>query len=236
MAHEPIVLDARRASPGLHLELIELTRTIVPSVPKYRLETAGLPTAVVFGVWAKDFGHSFHELASGFQVDDSGNLVSREPAGGEPSRRLDQMAFDPGPYPRGAVWEVAIVSADRALKAFAKVIPYPIVASDGTCKVSLELVSHRGERFLASGSGFAPGEDVLTESRYFGRVIQKRRRISTEGLLPLDVISHGATGTDRSARYAVKGRSCDVAVEYEWGEPALSRTLTPVKQSTTKVE
>jgi hypothetical protein len=237
-AHEPVLLDARYATPGLHLELTELPSTTTPAstTARYRLRASGLPRGVVFGVWAKDFGHSFHEVAVGFRIDASGALVSSELDGagwlwrwwhwivsGQP-RRLDEMAFEPGPsYPRGAVWEVALASVDLTLTAFAKVIPRPITARDGPCTVSLELVSRRGDRFVTSGAGFAPGDDVITESRYAGRVIQKQWRISPEGLLPPDVISHGASGTGRSASYAVKGRSCSVAVEYEWGDPALSR-------------
>jgi len=220
-AHEPIILDARRATEGLRLELTDAPPTKGEAVVGYRLHAVGLPRGVVFGVWVKDFGHSFHELASGFQVDESGDLVSRAPA--TSGRRLDEMTFEPGPFPRGAIWEVAIVSTDQTLKAFAKAIPQPIAARDGPCTVSLELVSHRGERFIASGTGFGPGEEVITESSSSGRVVQKRRRITPEGLLPPEVISHGATSADRSASYAVKSRSCSVAVEYEWGEPALSR-------------
>jgi hypothetical protein len=133
------------------------------------------------------------------------------------------MVLEPGPYPPGAVWEVALASVDLTLTAFATVIPRPITARDGPCTVSLELVSRRGDRFVATGAGFAPDEDVVTALWYAGRMIQRRRRVSAEGQLPPDVISHGAGGTDRSARYAVKGHSCDVAVEYEWGEAALSQ-------------
>jgi hypothetical protein len=118
---------------------------------------------------------------------------------------------------------VALASVDRTLTAFAKVIPHPIIARDGVCTVSLELASRRGDRFVASGTGFEPGDEVITESRYSGRIIQKRWRISLEGLLPSDVILHAASDADHSARYAVKGRSCNVAVEYDWGKPALSR-------------
>ena len=133
------------------------------------------------------------------------------------------MVFEPGPSPQGAVWEVALVSADRTVSAFARVIPRPITARDGPCTVMLELVSRRGDRFLASGAGFAPGDDVTIESGHSGRVMQKRQRVSADGRLPPDVIAHAATGTDRTARYTVKGRSCEVAVEYTWGEATLSR-------------
>src|SRR5262245_25169495 len=79
-AHEPILLDARRATPGLHLELTELPSNIIPAstTVKYRLRASGLPRGVVFGVWAKDFGHSFHEVAGGFRMDEFGNMVSSE--------------------------------------------------------------------------------------------------------------------------------------------------------------
>jgi hypothetical protein len=223
-AHDPFVLDARRAAPGgIQLELTEWPSAKVSNAMSYRLRAVGLPRQIIFALFTKDFSHSFHELASGFQLDGSGNIVSIESREGDQSRRLDEMLLKPGPYPRGAVWEVGLVSADRAFRAFAKVIPHPINAREGTCTISIELISQRGDRFIASGSGFIPEDDVMTESRYSGRVIQKRKRISPDGLLPPDVISHGARGADRSARYSIKGRSCDVAVDYDWGEPALVR-------------
>lgn len=235
-AHEPVLLDARRATPGLRLELMELpaATTVASATPRYRLQASGLPRGVVFGVWAKDFGHSFHEVATGFRMDESGVMVSSQLDGvgwlwrwwrwiiSSRPQRLDEIALKPGLYyPRGAAWEVALASVDLTFTAFAQVIPRPITARDGSCTVSLELVSRRGDRFVAAGAGFTPAEDVVTELWYAGRIIKKSRRVSAEGQLPPDVISHGASGTDRSAHYVVKGRSCNVTVEYEWGEPAL---------------
>jgi hypothetical protein len=224
-AHDPFVLDARRAAPGgIRLELIELPQSAASTTIQYRLQAFEVPQGVSFGVFTKDIAHSFHEVATGFQVDEYGNMMSSEPSDIGRPQRLDEMVLTPGPYPLGAAWEVALVSSDRAFRAFAKVIPHPITARDGSCAISLELVSHRGDRFTVFGTGFAPGDDVITELRYAGRVIQKQQQISPEGLLPPDVISHGGSGADRSARYGVKGHSCDVAVEYEWGEPALNRS------------
>jgi len=76
---------------------------------------------------------------------------------------------------------------------------------------------------MISGSGFAPGDDVIAELRHSGRLVQKRRKVSPDGSLPPDVVSHAGSVADRSARYEIKGRSCHVAVEYVWGEPALRR-------------
>lgn len=225
-AHEPVLLDPHRATPGLHLELTELPAPPSPAsaTARYRLRASGLPHGVVFGVWTKHFGHSFHEVATGFRMDESGGMVSNELDGTGQPRRLDEMILDPGPsYPRGAVWDVALASVDLTLTAFATVIPYPITVREGPCTVSLELVSRRGDRFVATRAGFAPDEDVVTELSYAGRMIQKRWRASAEGRLPPEVISHGASSTEHRARYAVKSRSCDVAIEYDLGELALSQ-------------
>jgi hypothetical protein len=150
-------------------------------------------------------------------------VVSNKPSVAGRQRKPTQIILLPGGYARGAAWQVALVSVDRTLKAFAGVIPHPIIGRDGSCTVQLELVSYRGDHFVATGSGFASGDEVITESRYSGRVVEKRQRISSEGLLPLDVISHEAIDPDRGARYTVKGRSCAVVVKYNWGKFALVR-------------
>ena len=216
--HPGAKIDARYATPGLRLEVNELDSSTVHT-KRYRLHANGFPEGIVFGVFTRHFEHSFEEAASGFKVDRAaGDLVSNETG---QLQRLGEMVFEPGPYPRGAMWEVALVSEDRRLSAFAKVVPNPITARDGDCVLTLELVSKRGLRFLASGAGFAPGDEVTTESTYAGRTVQQRRRVSSDGRLTPEVISHASTEADRSARYAVRSRTCVVAVNYEWGAAAL---------------
>jgi hypothetical protein len=221
-AHDVYLLDARRATPGPRLELVELPAASGSSEKRYRLQVGpGLPQGAAFGVFTKPFDHGYHEIESGFQLDDSGALVA--PGAGGSKRRLDDLVLTPGPYPLGAAWEVALVSSDRAIRLFARVVPHPLVATQGGCKLSLELASHLGDRFLASGSGFPPGEEVQTEQSYSGRQIRKPLRASAEGTLASDPITHRPVGVDRGARYTVKARTCEVSISYDWGEPALIR-------------
>jgi len=222
-AHDDPTLDPRNGTPGLRLEMTEVPRTSASATSRYRLHAVGFPRDAVVSVWAQDFGHPFRRVGSGFQVDESGNLASSKPTETGRPHHPNEITFGPGRYPRGAAWRVALVSDDHAIRAFAAVIPDPITARDGRCTVSLEIVSFQGDHFVATGAGFAPGDEIITESRYSGRVIQKRQRASAQGLLPLDVISHETIDADRSARYAVKGRACDLAVEYNWGTSALVR-------------
>jgi hypothetical protein len=213
--HGGVLIDARRATPGIQLTLVEGSRGT------YRLAAAGVPRGVLFGVWTKDFGQPFEQVASGFRVNESGVLEAVNDSGRP--RRIEEIVLDPGLFPRGAVWEVALVSADQAIMAFAKAVPRPIAARQGACGLSLELVSRRGDRFLAAGQGFAPGEPVVVELRQERGTTEKHVRALADGRLPPDVITHGTAATDPHARYSVKGRACEVTVDYAWGEPALAR-------------
>src|SRR5712675_3540119 len=94
-AHDAFILDARRATSGPRLELIELPAAELTEGKRYRLHVEpGLPRGVIFGVFTKPFDHGFHEAEPGFQLDESGDLVSGD---ARSRRRLDNMTFGPGP-------------------------------------------------------------------------------------------------------------------------------------------
>jgi hypothetical protein len=173
-----------------------------------------------FEVWARDWRSAYSiEISSGVRIDDAGRLVST--GQGDRPQPKGVITLTPGAYPRGAPWEVVLASADRKITAFAQVVPRPIRAVSGACVVSLQIASPRADRFLAFATGFPPGDDVVIESRSSGRVTTKRLRASAAGELAPDLITHVASGTERGARYSAKGRSCEVALDYSWGEPAL---------------
>jgi hypothetical protein len=219
--HGAMLIDARRATPGVHVELVEMQPQGPRRSPLYHLRASGVPRDVVFSVWTKEFGGAFQEVLRRFRLDETGMLVGFDQSG--QSQRLDRVALVPESYPRGAAWEVGLVSDDGTIMAFAKVIPKPITARSGACTLSLELVSRRGDRFLASGSGFAPGEVVAVEWRESERTVKRLERVGGDGQLPPDVLSHRASEVDHQARYSVTGRDCALALDYEWGDAALMR-------------
>ena len=70
--HSFAVLDPRRASPGLSLQLAEVPSGGNGNGVRYALRAAGFPQSVTFGVWTRDFGRDFQELMSGIQFDAKG--------------------------------------------------------------------------------------------------------------------------------------------------------------------
>src|SRR5262245_11263889 len=217
--HPGAEIDPRFATPGLWLELAELPAVNAQSTKRYRLRAGGFPDGTLVDVYTKHFDRSFTKIAEGFTLDRSaGDLVTNERGR---LQRLGDIVLEPGPYLRGARWEVAVVSADRKLFAFAKVVPIPIRARDGSCVLSMELVSKRGLRFLVSAEGFPPGDEVVSELTYGGRSIHQRRRAAGDGHITPYVVSHGSAEADRIAHYGIRAKGCAVAVDYEWGDAAL---------------
>jgi len=219
-AHDDEVLDPHNATEGVRLELSEVPRTAISAASTYRLRVTGVSRDTVFNLWTQDFGALFHMVGSGLRLDESGYVVSSRVKPGQPP---PSITIGPGPYPQGAAWSVALVSVDRGIRAFGAVIPRPIISRSGICTVQLELVSYRGDRFVATGAGFPPGAEVTIESVYAGRIIEKRQTISSEGRLPLEIISHATIGTEHRATYRVRGQLCEVAIDYAWGARALAR-------------
>lgn len=219
--HGSASLDPSRATPGIRLELVELPSIVSSGAKKYRLRVEGLPRDVTYDIWTRDFGQQFKQVLSGFRLNRAGDLMSTDDSG--QTQRFGEITFDPGPYSNGAVWMAAIASDDHKLSAFAKVIPYPITARDGACSLSMELISLHGNRFLATGAGFPPSTEVNIEQRFAGQVTNRKLRVSAQGRLPPDVVSHGGVGTDLTAHYTAKSPSCGPVVRYEWGVAALKR-------------
>ena len=207
--------ERRRASSSSSSNTAGLSRRCRPlQAPRGRV-----PRDVTLGIWTKDFGVPFQQVLNGFRADERGVLKSID---GRPGS-LDEVVLEPGPYVPGAAWEVSLATDDGTVSAFARVFPRPLRARSGSCAISLELISRRGDRFMASATGFAPGEEVSIETQDASGIAHRRLRAGTDGGLPPDVVFHPLANNGHRARYEARGRACAVTISYEWGQAALLR-------------
>jgi hypothetical protein len=86
-------------------------------------------------------------------------------------------------YSKGQPFDVALVSTDETIKAYAKVIPFPIEAEEGRCRLWVELASPKADGFLIQGEGFEPDEEVTTTSRSNGEVLEGTHKVPPDGKL-----------------------------------------------------
>ncbi len=207
----------RYATPGVELTLQEVKRQRVSGKMRvdYTLLVSGFPEGKSFTLWAKPFGSSpillkqFGEL----YVDPSGKFVAEK----KTLRGIHLSALD---YSKGEPYEVALISTDQTIKAFAKVIPIPVATKEGRCRLWMELVSANGTAFAINGEGFEPDEGVTTTSRSDGEVMESKHKASPEGKLFAIVFPAVIGKPAGSASYTVVSRFCSLTVEYEWGARA----------------
>src|SRR5262245_51701821 len=79
--HGAVLIDGRRATPGVRLELVEVPAVASRGPLRYELHASGVPANVVFSIWTKEFGGAFQETLRRFRLDGTGTLVGLDQAG-----------------------------------------------------------------------------------------------------------------------------------------------------------
>ncbi len=226
----------RYATPGVVLTLREIFNSRGSRVAGYKLEASGFPIDKIYNLWMHSLGKVMDgDDASLYRIEDApappyeyhinawGKLI---PAN-EFTILLDVYKF--AKFTDGEWFGIALISTDRSVKGYAEVIPRPIEATKGTCRIWLKRVTLHS--YLVSGEGFEPGEEVTAISRFRpsllsrSKTIESKHTVLSDGHLPTIVIRLTAEGKRYGkASYTVIGKSCNLTVRYR-KEPAGQRAF-----------
>ncbi len=204
---------SRYATPGVHLTLLEVKRTVLDSETEvtYKVQASGFPKGKTYTLWQTFTEGATKPLLSGFYVDDSGQLIS------EQKLPLEQVPLRLRNFVDGERLEYGLISTDQTVRAFAKAVPFPIEARDGRCLLWLELISPEGNTFYVSGEGFQPGEWVTGVSRSEGEIRERKVKVSSDGTLPSWYLQPAVVGKVTGvASLTVTAKACNLAVQYRW--------------------
>lgn len=188
-----------------------------------RWAASGFPKGKTYELWNRWLAGLTAPIITDLRVGETGDLEIPDPKQPERAFRLGDVAFNLGKFANGEPISYAIVSTDRSVKAFAEFVPFPIEARQGTCRLSLKLISPDGTAFSVRGDGFEPNEKVTTVSRSDGEMVPGTLRTLSDGSLPYVALLPAAVSRRYKASYTVASKSCTVTVDYEWGPPALKK-------------
>lgn len=177
----------------------------------YELRGSGFPQDKKYELW---LGISFQKPVHTkfvFHVNSMGEIVNEA---GRISR------FSVGNYHKGEPCSVGLISTDGSIKAFAKVYPFPLQASDGPCHLTLEMLTSDGKTFGVIGRGFPPNRVVESVSQSGSEVIRGQQQVNKNGDFGAVVLPANVSG-DTRASYGINSSACKVKVDYEWGGAAL---------------
>ena len=141
------------ARGGVTVGLVEVKReaTAAGTDITFRLQGRGVPPGGRMALWHRSRGASPVRVP-GVYVTDDGRLLSSQ-TGEEAELHATGLA-------RGEAYDLGVSDQDGLLRAFVKVIPFPLEFRLGSRRVWAELASVRGEAWIMGGEGFKSLEEV----------------------------------------------------------------------------
>ncbi len=135
----------------------------------------------------------------------------------------DPISIGLSSYSKGEALSIALMTADRSVIAYGKVILFPIEASEGSARVWVELLSTSGDMFGVYGAGFEANEEIAVTSNSEGEVIRISVKCDSQGRFTIVVLPAVVGKASGQASYTVTAKVGTLAVSFDWGPPALRR-------------
>ena len=206
------------STKGMLLTLTEVSREKDQNgvaVITYAVSTAGVPQDQTYTLLGKNFSEESPVQLGEFRIDDSGKLLDTKNG-----QLFDHFTADQ--YAMGQALNMAVMNPDKSIRVYARVIPFPIEATDGKgCYLSVELLSRDGLSFMISGQGFQPNEEIVDKNRSENESMGTTITADSNGtfsIVELPAVTGKQSGT---AHHDLIGKQCNLMVQYEWGAAAL---------------
>ncbi len=205
------------ATPGAVFLLEEIKREKLQNKTGvvYTIYFSGLPEDKVYLIWNKIWNGALDLMVPEIKIDKSGQLTMLD------GKIVGNIVLTD--YVRGEAGEFGIISTDQTVRAFTRVIPFPIESrsNNGSCRLSVEMITPRATSFGITGEGFEPNEMITTRSQSNNEILDAKHQASKDGkfiVILFPAVIGQKSGTER---YTAVGRSCEVTVQFEWGPSAL---------------
>ena len=219
------------STPGTSLALTEAMRQRVQRdvIVGYYVTAKGVPEGKIYGVWHAPVNGDPFLLMTGFTPDSGGTVVCGDSTSVAPAARqgarlgwckrpLADVGFTVGQFVRGEPYRLALISTDDSVRVYGEIIPHPLEATNGACRITAEMGA--SGVYVLRGSGFRPGEPVESRSRSGGTQETTLAADSAGNVGIVAVVAvPGKKGGDASQEF--RGAACRVKLEYGWGDRAL---------------
>jgi len=209
-------LGPTASSPNASLTIQEFSRsgrTIKFRLSTDRVEKDGIYSIVAWPVTQKQP----IEVQKGVTLDASGLAIcAGTPTtcrGDKPNDPID-LVFQPAP---GEPVRLGLVSANGAIKVFAKIVPVPLRGEDQGCAVEGVFLTPGSELVLIEGSGFAPSSDVTMDSESEGERHSQKSKVDTDGRYSTAILPYKQGVAAGTLKVSLKSAKCSPSVGIPWG-------------------
>jgi hypothetical protein len=206
------------ATPGTRVNFTDMKQATSPEgklAINMRPVGVGLPEDKLYYLWSKSLGQSSPAQLSPLEMSiTSGGLVV-------PKGSTTPISLTLHSFAKGEARVIALMTEDKSIIAYGKVILYPIEAKHDNSRIWVELMASTGDLFAVYGDGFEANEELEVTSNSAGEVVKSKSKADGNGrftnvLLPAVVGKQSGLVT-----YTVVGKVGTLIVSFEWGPPAL---------------
>lgn len=211
--------------PGSSLELVEKLRQVGPdgrTVIHYNFKVVGLAPDANYTMeyWPVGGSLPFQKVATGLHINKEGIVVC-----GPQMACGDKKQAE---YPLELANRVAIGESVRFLLASEKdhtvwvtgiVIPFPLTATSGGCRVEFIRVTPNGEILLLKGTGFPTNQDITINGNSAGENHSSPAHTDSQGTFQkaeLPFVTGKNSGTIEDT--IMGGGDCHPSISAKWGE------------------
>ncbi len=208
-----------KGSPGVTLVMHETSRE--PSEKGtalwYNLTGKGFPDGVVYNLWRMIPGKAPEILIKGVSFDQNGVLVCT----GKPGYCSGSGPDDPVNLKTtaslGEEKRMAVVSEDGKIAGFADAVPFPIAATDKSCRLSIVRMSPLADVVLASASGLKANQTLILSKRYGYESALEKQTAGPDGTWESLINTQVAMQPKGKASISISDGNCTVAVSFDYG-------------------
>jgi hypothetical protein len=205
------------STPNRSLSLKEASRE--GSVIRIRMYATGLPKHDVYTLltWpVTQRGPS--ESLRGVTFDESGLAVCAGTPGtcGTPDKPNDPSDVVLKPVP-GEPSRLALISADQAIKLYAKIVPIPLKGEDKGCSVEAVLLTPGSELVAIEATGFPANTDVVMDTESEGERHGGKAKTDSNGRYVSAILPYKQGLARGTAKVTLKSAGCSPAVSFPWG-------------------
>jgi len=211
------VWGPKASTPNMSLSLREASRE-GPMI-RIRMYATGLPKQGIYTLfqWPVTQREPSQSLG-GITFDESGLAVCAGTPGtcGTPDKPNDPIDVVLKPVP-GEPSRLALISADQAIKLYAKIVPIPLKGEDKGCSVEAVLLTPGFELVAIEATGFPPNTDIVMDTDSEGERHGGKARTDTNGRYISAILPYKQGLARGTAKVTLKASGCSPSVTFPWG-------------------
>lgn len=196
---------------------------------RYRIYASGATegTPYLLSGWmiGKDIT-DLNAISSSVYVNRKGLLLTRKPNADEEDQDTvgQDVEYDLGVQAAdGEPLRLMLRSGDNKVLIPGTLVPFPIEATDKSCKLSAMLATPDGEAILIEGEGFQPNSQVWLQSNSAGEQRQSQKPVDSNGRVQFVDLPYVAGKDAGMLNDTISTKNCTVSVIIPWGKGTYHR-------------